>query len=599
MSEQPKTAWAYLRMSSKSQDTSLEQQRVEILKLAQRDNLNITAWYSDEGKSASKDTEKRLAFHKLLSDAKKIKPGEVSFVLTWNTSRFSREDTIDGGFAKAILRDKGICLLTVKDGLIDWNTFAGRIQDSIFSELNHLYSQNLAADSLRGRIALLEAGYWPNGSAPYGYDRLYLSPNGDSRTVRRSESFTKPGGWLLKLATNDDEAKVINYIFDQYVNHDRSARSIVGDLNTRKVASPVCNSGTGTAWTLPELTTILTNPAYIGVGYLGSGRGRKKEKFVSAENLRKAGVCPVIVQPTLFEAAQVKLAKNARTKRKCNKNNSALSGCVVCANCGHRMHQTHWKDRVKFVCNTASLKNGATTCKQWAVSEDELLPTICSHVVRIVDEEILTVIQSKPTEAPLSSLDHLLDQLQAKEKELEKASQRYLTAPDDLQSLLLDSLRKLQGEREELKARFQLQANLTNQAGLKHFVDWWREVRDRLVLTADNKLALDGAPLGIIDARTDEDEYLIIKSDDDEYLTTPDQLRSLLHRLGCEVHCSFAPRGEKTKATPGRGRGPSYVLTGLKLRVNTKEVIVSTGMLSDFIRIHNILIDKELSLLVG
>src|SRR5262249_29255059 len=40
----------------------------------------------------------------------------------------------------------------------------------------------------------------------------------------------------------------------------------------------------------------------------------------------------------------------------------------------------------------------------------------------------------------------------------------------------------------------------------------------------------------------------------------PAALRGLLVRLGVKVECSFRATGTKKKLTPGRGRGPSWVL---------------------------------------
>jgi hypothetical protein len=241
------------------------------------------------------------------------------------------------------------------------------------------------------------------------------------------------------------------------------------------------------------------------------------------------------------------------------------------------MHATHWKGRPKFVCNTGSLKKNATDCKQWAVYEEELLPLVCRKLVQTVDEEILKVIQAKAEEAPLTDLDHLLDQIRAKEGQVQKASQRYLTAPDDLQPVLLEQLRSMKNDLAEMQERYQLQANQNNQTGLKHFVDWWREVRDRLVLTADRapaSLTLDGGEVDVVPASAAEGEYLCLHNSDngEAVLTTPDQLRSLLHRLGCRVVCHFGATGTKKKGTPGRGRGKSYRLTRVRLSMNTNDL---------------------------
>ena len=93
--------------------------------------------YKDEGKSGSKDTEKRAAFQQLLLDSAS---GGFQVVLCYNASRFARLDSIDGAFAKQILRENGIVLWTVSEGKIDWNTTEGRMMDFMLSEQNHASS---------------------------------------------------------------------------------------------------------------------------------------------------------------------------------------------------------------------------------------------------------------------------------------------------------------------------------------------------------------------------------------------------------------------------------------------------------------------------
>ena len=267
-----KKAVLYLRMSSDQQEGSIEQQRPEVLALLKQNGYTLASSgfptcngeYVDEGLSASKDQEKRVAFAQLLADAKAKK---FDVILCWNTSRITRQDSIEASFAKGILRDAGVRLHTVREGVIDWNTFQGRLTDAIYTELNNLYSVNLANDCMRGRLAVLEGGFWPSGSVPYGYDRLYVSPTGDQRLVLRSEPFSKPPKHMLRLVVNKDDAQTVRDVFDLYTERDLSARAIVKHLNTKGVKSPTAaGKGNGLCWNVQMILSILTNPAYIGIG---------------------------------------------------------------------------------------------------------------------------------------------------------------------------------------------------------------------------------------------------------------------------------------------------------------------------------------------
>src|SRR5262249_18050035 len=151
-----------------------------------------------------------------------------------------------------------------------WNTLEGRIIDTVRAEMDHAYSRSLASDSLRGRLAALEAGHWPNGSAPYGYLRQYTAPDGRTLVVRRTEAFRKPKGWTLRLVVCEEEAAVVRDVFATLTGRDASLRSVAAALNERGTPSPrALGGGTGTAWNVGAVKAIVTDPAYMGTGYLG------------------------------------------------------------------------------------------------------------------------------------------------------------------------------------------------------------------------------------------------------------------------------------------------------------------------------------------
>src|ERR1043166_1992755 len=95
----------YLRMSSDEQCASIEQQRRELIPFAAANGYTIIREYKDEGKSGSKEPEKREDFQRMLLDSNKR---QFQAVLCWNTSRFARLDSIDAGFPAQILRSNGV-----------------------------------------------------------------------------------------------------------------------------------------------------------------------------------------------------------------------------------------------------------------------------------------------------------------------------------------------------------------------------------------------------------------------------------------------------------------------------------------------------------
>ncbi len=473
-------AVAYYRMSSDDQKTSIAQQRREVRLYAAANDYEIVREYIDSGKSGSKDQHKRTAFAEMLTDATS---GEFKAVLCWNTSRFARLDSFEAVMAKQALRKFGIHLNTVKDGKIDWDTFEGRILDVLRSESDHKFSRDISASTLRGRIDALNRGFWPNGSVPFGYDRLYVDGE-NKHFVKRDSPFRKPRNWQLKLVVNNAEAKIVRWIFDEFCGRDRSLRQIALDLSKRSVPSPGNRPG---GWTKDTVKAVLSHRAYVGVGHIGMGRRRAKEAFNRATPTEKAGCCPVIVDEALFQVAQQRLKEKQDTGRRPHSGrSSALSGCLVCGHCGYRMDKKERKGRVSFTCSSA-VRRPQLGCHQWHAHEDEMLPVISRVLVEAVDFELLKTIQSQPVEQTNADLELLEERAATLRRNIERGNERYLKAPSDLLTGLEQTLLGWKAELAEVESRIRLVQVAANQSGTESFSDWWDRVRGHLVLVSEIK----------------------------------------------------------------------------------------------------------------
>ena len=179
-------AVAYVRMSSGKQEASPAQQREAITKLAEKNNCREIREYYDNAISGDA-TSKRKSFQKMVADAEKL--GDFEVILCWDQDRFGRFDSIEAGCWIYPLREAGVRLITVAQGLIDWNDFAGRMVYSIQQEAKHQFLRDLARNSLRGLIARVKQGLWPGGTTPYGYEiddagKLILGDPQEVATVR-------------------------------------------------------------------------------------------------------------------------------------------------------------------------------------------------------------------------------------------------------------------------------------------------------------------------------------------------------------------------------------------------------------------------------
>lgn len=131
----------------------------------------------------------------------------------------------------------------------------------------------------RGKTRKQNAGGYAGGHLPYGY-----CVDSDK-----------------KIVINPEESKMIQYIFDEYVNNNRSTYNLGMELmQTGQIRSTTLASA------MVAVRQILKHPSYIGrqAEYRGN-----KERY--AKN-----VYPRIISNELFEAAQKKLKANCTAKTK-------------------------------------------------------------------------------------------------------------------------------------------------------------------------------------------------------------------------------------------------------------------------------------------
>ncbi len=244
-------AVAYIRMSSGKQEASPEQQREAVDKLAKKHECRLLREYYDDAISGD-DTGKRKSFQQMVADAEKN--GDFKVILCWDQDRFGRFDSIEAGRWIYPLREAGVRLITVAQGEIDWNDFAGRMVYSIQQEAKHQFLRDLARNSLRGLIARAKQGLWPGGTAPYGYE------------------IDDVGKLILG---NPQEVATVREIFRMRLEG-LGYRVLAKKLNQAGIAAP-----SGGKWSHDAVRIILDREAYCGVVTLG---GRRQGKYFTASN---------------------------------------------------------------------------------------------------------------------------------------------------------------------------------------------------------------------------------------------------------------------------------------------------------------------------
>jgi DNA invertase Pin-like site-specific DNA recombinase len=522
----------YYRCSSPQQELSVAEQREVVEAYCARKGYRIVREYIDEGKSASKDPEKRTAFNKMILDSK---AQDFRVVVTYDAARFTRFDNIEGSTPKQILRSNGVMLDTTKEGEFDWRNPEGRWKDMAYCESNKALSLNISKDALRGRRAVLGLGYWPNGSIPYAFDKSYTDGK-ETLFKRRHEPFRKGRDWHLRLVANEAEAAIVREIFDLFVNRRWSRRQIAVHLTARGVPPPCSQGGASNgAWDAANVRTVLREKAYVGIASIGGGR-RRGAVHNRAEGAERPDACPKVVEPHVWHEAQEVMRQRAEGKaRPQPARGGLLSGFVVCGRCGFNMTKRARGNRLKYECASAS-KRPHLGCRTWSAPEDELLPRVAAWLVEAVDAELLDTLQASPPGEDGRSADEALlaGQVEALEARVKGGAESALLAPPAAREQAWALVKAWQEELEQARQKLGLVQAVRSAPEFADFRLWWEVARTDLIKVREAKLVewydppREAAGGGKVYCRMEAPVY-----------AERDRLRALLARLGVKVKVWF------------------------------------------------------------
>ena len=319
----------YLRMSTDKQECSIPQQREALVAFAAKNGHEILGEYLDEGISGDA-THKRLGFQRMIRDAA---GGGFDRILCFDQDRFGRFDMIEAGSWIMPLRDAGVSLETIAQGVIDWNDFSGRLTYAVAQEGKHQFLRDLSRTSLRGMAAKArEARGFYGGATPYGY---------------RRETTVTGQGRISTLVPDEITGPIVRHMFENYAAADGSLYSVVEMLNGDGIPSPKGRE----QWRRGSVRRVLTNAVYAGDYVWGRIMSGKYHSRVGSEIVprrpgqRKAknepivhrDALPALVDRHLFDTVQELLGKRKKATRS-PITTRPLSGLLTCGCCGSPMH---------------------------------------------------------------------------------------------------------------------------------------------------------------------------------------------------------------------------------------------------------------------
>lgn len=431
-------AVAYYRMSSDKQEASIPEQREAVERFAADNGYRILREYIDEGISGDA-TEKRLDFQRMVADAQSV--GDFKAILAWDSDRVGRFDSIEAGFWIHPLRQFGIHLATVAEGVIRWDDFASRMLYSIKQEGKHQFLRDLSCNTLRGRVAAAKRGDW-------------LAP--------------PPLGYIIadkRLALgNPQDVALVRQMFCDYLSG-KSLRAVAVVLNAAGHRTQRGNHYKG-----ETVRFILTNPAYIGT-YLWSehrsgkyhvyrdgaisedaGRGVNTDAIVIEDNH------PAVIDKATFDAVQGRLtARKTVTTPHAEGGDFVLTGILKCGKCGGPMYGRRPKDGyVRYRCHNHT---ETASCDLNSVQQDEILDGVLGAIEERFQQpktvERLRVMLRNKLTARIKSVDPatLRRQLAKVDRDLSKARRNMALADgDDLRRDYEHVVRELRQEHDRLAA---------------------------------------------------------------------------------------------------------------------------------------------------
>lgn len=472
----------YARFSSDRQrEASIEGQIRECTEYAKKNNFTIVNSYIDRALSASKDTDKRLDFQRMIRDSSK---GLFNTVLVWKLDRFAR-NRYDSAYYKSILKKNNVKVISITEPIADGPE--GIILEAMLEGMAEYYSAELSEKIHRGQKENALKGLNNGGAVPLGY-------------ILNKET--------QKLEVDPLTAPIVNEIFRRYAAGE-SIKQLRDDLNKRGIRTK-----NGFPFAYPTLNTILKNRKYMG-------------EYRYQDIVIPGGV-PAIVSQDIFDRAQAKLTKHQQTPASEKASERyLLTTKLICGKCGRAMVGESGKGTGNkiyryYKCCTAKKKKG---CDKKAVKKDWIENLVIQQTMLVVmDDEVMGRITDrliemqgadsydlKVLEKQLSEIDkgieNMLNAIQA--GIITQSTKQRLASLEQQKaqlekSILQERIKKPELSREEIRCfldrfkRTDTQDEIQRQRLIDCFVNAVYVFDDKVVLTFNYKDGTKKIPLSAV-----------------------------------------------------------------------------------------------------
>lgn len=493
---------AYCRVSTDKTDqaNSLESQQKYFNEYIKRNPLwKLYNIYVDDGISGT-NTKKRTAFNQMIKDAK---CGKFDLIITKEISRFARNILDSIGYTRE-LKAIGVGVIFLNDNINTLDNDA-EMRLAFLSTMAQEESRKTSERVKWGLRRQMENGV-VLGREMLGYD------------VRNG-----------KLIVNEEGARTVRLIYHKFLDEGKGAHRIAKELREEGIKT----SSRMKDWSYTVILRILRNEKYCGdlvqqktytPDYLTH---QKKRNHGEVETVTIRDHHEPIISRKRFEAVQRELERRKPSQSTVGTfaNRYALSGKIVCAECGARFvrRQKKRKDgtfNVKWVC-AESQKNGGNHkdkdgenagCTANSIGDKdikELLQrvTACAMsgrkdvTVRLIDT-VESVVKTVGDNDNTILLRKEIERCEEKKKKLLDMclngyikAQEYKNAYDSLESQINDLEEKLIKEKNSAKTRGGKEKNIRN---IKNYAEsisrgeewsdaFYRNIVDKIVVAKGRK----------------------------------------------------------------------------------------------------------------
>ena len=418
-----KNAALYIRVSTEDQlEFSPEAQKKALLTYAHKNNMQVLDEhiFIEEGRSG-KIAEKRPKFMEMVSIAK-AHPKPFDEILVHKYDRFARNRNDSILYKNLLRKDCGIRVVSISEPLDD-NDPTSILIEALLEAIAEYYSVNLGVEVKKGMTEkALQGGY--QSSPPLGY---YMT-----------------GG---RLAIKPDEAETIRFIFNQFLEHNKTPYQLAQILNAMSIKSK-----RGNEMDKRGVEYILKNPVYIGKTHW-TPTEKVKRNVIHPDTITVQGQHEAIIPEDEFNDVAQKLSKIQRkTKRKARPLNECthwLSGLVKCSNCGRSLAVANALRYPSFQC--CGYSHGqckishSITIKKLEIAIIGELTTMLAATGKIYE---LDTVRTSTSQNEIELLKKQLDKLGYR---LSRAREAYQTGVDTLDEYK-ESKIKLEKQKQDLKA---------------------------------------------------------------------------------------------------------------------------------------------------